>query len=71
VACINYTLDLAIPGAVDAIQAFVDKATRSEGTFLDMARTGQVTPPVGGTPEPFVDVDDIAEPAGSTRISRE
>lgn len=33
----------------------------SEGAFIDMALGGQITLPAGGVPEPFVDVDDIAE----------
>lgn len=33
----------------------------SEGAFLDMVRAGHITLPAGDTPEPFVDVDDIAE----------
>ena len=105
-AYINYAPDLAVPGATDAIQAFVDRAKRhgvqrlvllsgrgeaeaqacerivqesglewtivraswfnqnfSEGAFVDMIRAGQITLPAGDTPEPFVDVDDIAEVA--------
>lgn len=105
-AYINYAPDLAIPGATDAIQAFVDKAGRhgvrrlvllsgrgeaeaqacerivqdsdidwtivraswfnqnfSEGAFVDMVKAGQITLPAGDTPEPFVDVDDIADVA--------
>jgi uncharacterized protein YbjT (DUF2867 family) len=101
---INYAPDLAIPGATDAIQAFVDKAKRhgvsrlvllsgrgeveaqacecivqdsgidwtvvraswfnqnfSEGAFADMVKAGQITLPAGDTPEPFVDIDDIAD----------
>jgi uncharacterized protein YbjT (DUF2867 family) len=103
---INYAPDLAIPGATDSIQAFVNKAKRngvarlvllsgrgeaeaqaceqivqdsglewtivraswfnqnfSEGAFVDMVQSGQITLPAGDTPEPFVDVDDIAEVA--------
>ena len=103
---VNYAPDLAIPGATDAIQAFVDRAKShgvrrlvllsgrgeeeaqacerivqksglewtivraswfyqnfSEGAFIDMVRSGQITLPVGDTMEPFVDVDDIAEVA--------
>lgn len=33
----------------------------SEGAFIDMVRTGAITLPAGDTPEPFVDVDDIAD----------
>lgn len=35
----------------------------SEGAFLDMVLAGQITLPAGNIPEPFVDVDDIAEVA--------
>ena len=105
-AYINYAPDLAVPGATDSIQAFVDRAKRhgvtrlvvlsgrgeaeaqacerivqesdiewtivraswfyqnfSEGAFVDMVLSGQITLPAGDTPEPFVDVDDIAEVA--------
>ncbi|MEZ5592793.1 MAG: NAD(P)H-binding protein [Gammaproteobacteria bacterium] len=103
---INYAPDLAIPGATDSIQAFVDRAKRhgvarlvllsgrgeaeaqacerivqasgiewtivraswfyqnfSEGAFVDMVLAGQITLPADDTPEPFVDVDDIADVA--------
>jgi uncharacterized protein YbjT (DUF2867 family) len=105
-AYINYAPDLAIPGATDSIQAFVDRAQRhgvkrlvllsgrgeaeaqacerivqdsgidwtivraswfnqnfSEGAFVEMVQAGQITLPAGDTPEPFVDVDDIADVA--------
>jgi uncharacterized protein YbjT (DUF2867 family) len=32
----------------------------SEGAFIDMVHGGRITLPAGDTPEPFVDVDDIA-----------
>ena len=35
----------------------------SEGAFVEMVQAGQITLPAGDTPEPFVDVDDIAEVA--------
>ncbi|MEM8556242.1 MAG: NAD(P)H-binding protein [Bacteroidota bacterium] len=35
----------------------------SEGAFADMVLAGQITLPAGDIPEPFVDVDDIAEVA--------
>jgi uncharacterized protein YbjT (DUF2867 family) len=35
----------------------------SEGGFLDYVLAGEVTLPAGDTPEPFVDVDDIADVA--------
>ena len=103
---INYAPDLAIPGATDSIQAFVDRARRngvqrlvllsgrgeeeaqacerivqeggvdwtivraswfnqnfSEGAFVDMVQAGQITLPAVDTPEPWVDVDDIADVA--------
>lgn len=103
-AYINYAPDLAVPGATDSIQAFVDKAKEhgvsrfvilsgrgeeeaqacerivmdsgvdstvvraswfsqnfSEGAFVDMVLAGQITLPAGSVPEPFVDVDDIAD----------
>ncbi|MDJ1184758.1 NAD(P)H-binding protein [Roseofilum casamattae] len=103
---INYAPDLAMPGATDAIQSFINRAKShgvrrfvllsgrgeaeaqacerivqesevdwtivraswfnqnfSEGAFLDMVMGGQITLPAGNIPEPFVDVDDIAEVA--------
>ena len=33
----------------------------SEGAFVEMVQAGQITLPAVDTPEPFVDVDDIAE----------
>jgi uncharacterized protein YbjT (DUF2867 family) len=35
----------------------------SEGAFVDMVQAGQITLSAGDVPEPFVDVDDIAEVA--------
>lgn len=35
----------------------------SEGAFIDMVLGGTITLPAGNTPEPFVDVDDIADVA--------
>ena len=35
----------------------------SEGAFIDMVLSGQITLPAGSAKEPFVDVDDIAEVA--------
>jgi len=101
---INYAPDLAIPGAADSIQAFVNRAKQhgvkrlvllsgrgeeeaqacdrivqesgidwtvvrsswfnqnfSEGAFVEMVQAGQITLPAVDTPEPFVDVDDIAD----------
>jgi uncharacterized protein YbjT (DUF2867 family) len=103
---INYSPDLAMPGATDSIQAFVDRAKEhgvkrlvilsgrgeeeaqaceaivqnsgidwtvvraswfnqnfSEGAFVEMVQAGQITLPDVDTPEPFVDVDDIADVA--------
>lgn len=105
-AYINYAPDLAIPGAADAVRAFIERAvahdvTRlvllsgrgeeearhcerivqgsgiewtivraswfnqnfSEGEFLGMVLDGVVTLPAGDVPEPFIDVDDIADVA--------
>lgn len=105
-AYISYAPDLAMPGATDTIQAFVDRAKGrgvrrlvllsgrgeaeaqacerivqesglewtvvraswffqnfSEGAFVDMVQAGRITLPAGDTPEPFVDVDDIADVA--------
>ena len=105
-AYINYAPDLAMPGATDSIQAFVDRAKSkgvkrlvllsgrgeeeaqacerivqesgiewtivraswfnqnfSEGAFVEMVQAGEITLPDVDTPEPFVDVDDIADVA--------
>ena len=105
-AYITYAPDLAIPGATDAIRAFVDRAVASgvqrlvllsgrgeeeaqaceriiqeagvewtvvraswfnqnfsEGEFLSMVMDGVITLPAGNVPEPFVDVNDIADVA--------
>ncbi len=105
-AYITYAPDLAMPGATDAIRAFVERAKRhgarrlvllsgrgepeaqacerivqesglewtvvraswffqnfSEGAFTEMVLAGRITLPAGDTPEPFVDVDDIADVA--------
>ncbi len=35
----------------------------SEGAFIDMVLAGTITLPAGDTPEPYVDVDDIADVA--------
>lgn len=37
----------------------------SEGAFINMVHAGQITLPAGDVPEPFVDVDDIAEVAAA------
>lgn len=101
---LNYAPDLAIPGATDSIQAFVDHAKNrgvqrivmlsgrgeteaqacekivqesglkwtvvraswfnqnfSEGAFVEMVQSGQITLPGGDIREPWVDVDDIAD----------
>ena len=105
-AYISYAPDLAIPGATDAVRAFVERAVEhgvrrlvllsgrgeeeaqqcelliqrpevewtvvraswfsqnfSEGEFLDMVIAGEITLPAGDVPEPFIDVDDIADVA--------
>ena len=102
-AYINYAPDLAVPGAADAIAAFVAAARQhglkrlvllsgrgepeaqvcerllqasgidhtivraswfnqnfSEGAFFEQVQAGEIALPGGGTPEPFVDADDIA-----------
>ena len=107
-AYITYAPDLAIPGATEAIQTFVDKAVAhgvrrlvllsgrgeeeaqrcerivqdagvewtvvraswfnqnfSEGEFLGMVLDGAITLPAADTPEPFVDVNDIADVAAA------
>ena len=35
----------------------------SEGAFIEMVQAGQIALPVGDVPEPFIDVDDIADVA--------
>ena len=103
-AYVNYAPDLAIPGAKEAIRAFVDKAVAkgvqhlvllsgrgeeeaqaceriiqeagvewtvvraswfnqnfSEGEFLGMVQDGVIALPTADIPEPFVDVNDIAD----------
>ncbi len=105
-AYVSYAPDLAMPGATDAVRAFVQRAKNhgvrrlvllsgrgeeeaqaaerivqesgidwtivraswfyqnfSEGAFIDMVQAGRITLPADGTPEPFVDVDDIADVA--------
>ncbi len=105
-AYITYSPDLAIPGATESVQSFVDKAVAhgvrrlvllsgrgeeeaqrcerivqqagvewtvvraswfnqnfSEGEFLGMVMDGAITLPAADVPEPFVDVDDIADVA--------
>ncbi len=105
-AYISYAPDLAIPGATDAVRAFVERAVEhgvrrlvllsgrgeeeaqqcelliqrpevewtvvraswfsqnfSEGEFLDMVIAGEIALPAGDVPEPFIDVDDIADVA--------
>ncbi len=105
-AYISYAPDLAIPGATEAVRAFVEQAVDvgirrlvllsgrgeeeaqaceliiqrpevewtvvraswfsqnfSEGEFLGMVLVGEIALPAGDVPEPFVDVDDIADVA--------
>ncbi len=105
-AYITYAPDLAIPGATDAIRAFVEKAAAqgverlvllsgrgeeeaqacerivqeagvewtvvraswfmqnfSEGEFLGMVLDGAITLPASEVPEPFIDINDIADVA--------
>ena len=101
---INYAPDIAIPGAVETVEAFVERAKAhgvkrlvllsgrgeeeaqrceqvvqhsglewtvvraswfnqnfSEGAFYDMVMSGAIALPAGDIPEPFTDVDDIAD----------
>jgi uncharacterized protein YbjT (DUF2867 family) len=103
---ISYSPDLAIPGATDSIQQFVDKAVAhgvsrivllsgrgeeeaqacekivqavdvewtvvraswfmqnfSEGEFLQLVLGGTIALPAADVPEPFIDVNDIADVA--------
>ena len=103
---ISYSPDLAIPGATDSIQQFVDKAVEhgvnrlvllsgrgeeeaqacekivqaadvewtvlraswfmqnfSEGEFLQLVLGGTIALPAADVPEPFIDVNDIADVA--------
>lgn len=105
-AYITYAPDLAIPGATDAVRAWVEKAVAkgvqrlvllsgrgeeeaqacerivqeagvewtviraswfmqnfSEGEFLGMVLDGAITLPAADVPEPFIDVNDIADVA--------
>ncbi len=105
-AYLSYAPDLAIPGATEAVRAFVDKAVAhgvqrlvllsgrgeeeaqrcerivreagvewtvvraswfnqnfSEGDFLGMVMDGVIALPAADIPEPFVDVNDIADVA--------
>ncbi len=105
-AYLSYAPDLAIPGALECVGAFVERAVEqgaqrlvllsgrgeeeaqlcerivqdagvewtivraswfnqnfSEGEFLGMVLDGAITLPAGDVPEPFVDVDDIADVA--------
>lgn len=105
-AYITYAPDLAVPGAMDSIQLFVDKATAqgvkrlvllsgrgeeeaqaceriiqesnaewtvvraswfmqnfSEGEFVGMVLDGAIALPAMDIPEPFIDVNDIADVA--------
>lgn len=103
---ISYAPDLAVPGATDSIQMFVDKAVASgvtrlvllsgrgeaeaqacerivqasgiewtivrsswfmqnfsEGEFLQMVLGGTIALPAADVPEPFIDINDIADVA--------
>ena len=105
-AYISYSPDLAVPGATEAVRAFVNRAVThgverlvllsgrgeeeaqacerivqasniqwtvvraswfmqnfSEGEFLDMVLGGAMTLPAADIPEPFIDVNDIADVA--------
>jgi uncharacterized protein YbjT (DUF2867 family) len=103
---ITYAPDLAVPGATDRIQSFVDRAVAagvgrlvllsgrgedeaqacerivqaqdvewtvvrsswfmqnfSEGEFAGMVQEGRLTLPAADIPEPFIDIDDLADVA--------
>ena len=105
-AYISYSPDLAIPGATESIQQFIDKAVEhgvrrlvllsgrgeeeaqacekivqaadvewtvvrsswfmqnfSEGEFLQLVLGGTIALPAADVPEPFIDVNDIADVA--------
>lgn len=105
-AYVSYSPDLAIPGATQSIQQFIDKAVKhgverlvllsgrgeeeaqacekilqaadvewtvvrsswfmqnfSEGEFLQLVLSGTIALPAADVPEPFIDVNDIADVA--------
>lgn len=60
-ACERIVLSSSIPSTV--VRASWFNQNFSEGAFADMVQAGHITLPAGDVPEPFVDVDDIAEVA--------
>lgn len=58
-ACERIVLDSTIPTTI--VRASWFNQNFSEGAFADMVMARHITLPVGDVPEPFVDVDDIAE----------
>lgn len=59
--CEGIVLGSDIPATV--VRASWFNQNFSEGAFADMVMAGHITLPAGEVPEPFVDVDDIAEVA--------
>ncbi|MEM9191847.1 MAG: NmrA family NAD(P)-binding protein [Myxococcota bacterium] len=60
-ACERIVLESSIPATV--VRASWFNQNFSEGAFADMVRARNITLPAGDVPEPFVDVDDIADVA--------
>lgn len=60
-ACERIVMESVIPSTV--VRASWFNQNFSEGAFADMVKAGQIALPAGDVPEPFVDVDDIAEVA--------
>ncbi|MEM9866021.1 MAG: NAD(P)H-binding protein [Myxococcota bacterium] len=59
--CERIVLEGGVPATV--VRASWFDQNFSEGAFADMVMAGHVTLPAGSVPEPFVDVDDIADVA--------
>ena len=60
-ACEKIVLDSGLKATV--VRASWFSQNFSEGAFVDMVLGGAITLPAGDTPEPFVDVEDIADVA--------
>ena len=58
-ACEQIVLGSTIPATI--VRASWFNQNFSEGAFAEMVEAGHITLPAGDIPEPFVDVDDIAE----------
>ncbi|MEO9467402.1 NAD(P)H-binding protein [Parasphingorhabdus sp.] len=58
-ACEQIVMDAGLEWTI--VRASWFNQNFSEGAFVDMVRSGVITLPAGDTPEPFVDVDDIAD----------